>query len=267
MRQACVLTIPVQRVLRNEVWLREISAESEQQLSTSKRFRSENARAAQGSQQYEWQRGIVRFSTHAGNAFSGSELTETCRIITRPTSLPGFKVLDGRRPPTIRIQPSVELFAKTFETMTGGLLKGLDWDHVFVAGGIVLGALLCTEGKDTTNTPEQWKNSDVDLYICGLGPVEANEKIEHIFSVFKSNLPQDAPVLVVRNSKTITFFSKYPLRRIQIVLKLVESPKDVLLNFDLDICAIGWDGEEVWMLPRAARALQSKWNSIAPTSF
>lgn len=51
--------------------------------------------------------------------------------------------------------------------------------------------------------------------------------------------------------------SKYPARRIQIVLKLVSNPKEVLLNFDLDPCSLGFDGEELWLLPRAARALQS----------
>ncbi|KAK7065057.1 hypothetical protein R3P38DRAFT_3420468 [Favolaschia claudopus] len=42
-----------------------------------------------------------------------------------------------------------------------------------------------------------------------------------------------------------------------VVLKLVRSPRAVLLNFDLDICAMGWDGSDVWMLPRAARALET----------
>jgi hypothetical protein len=65
--------------------------------------------------------------------------------------------------------------------------------------------------------------------------------------------------LAVRNSKTITFYADYPMRRIQIVLKLAKTPRDVLLNFDLDICAMGWDGSNVWMLPRAARAIESTW--------
>lgn len=52
--------------------------------------------------------------------------------------------------------------------------------------------------------------------------------------------------------------SKYPARRIQIVLKLISNPKEVLLNFDLDPCSLGFDGEELWLLPRAARALQSQ---------
>lgn len=54
--------------------------------------------------------------------------------------------------------------------------------------------------------------------------------------------------------------AKYPIKRIQIVLKLVKNPKEVLLNFDLDPCSLGFDGSELWLLPRAARALESELN-------
>lgn len=107
-------------------------------------------------------------------------------------------------------------------------------------------------------TKEQWVSSDIDIYVYGLDPRTATDKMRHIYDVYRRNIPVDDPVLVVRNSKTITFYSKYPTRRLQIVLKLVKTPKDVLLNFDLDICAMGWDGSDLWMLPRAARALESK---------
>lgn len=62
-------------------------------------------------------------------------------------------------------------------------------------------------------------------------------------------------VLIIYSS---SFMSDYPTKRIQIVLKLVKHPREILLNFDLDPCAMGYDGSEVYMLPRAARALQSK---------
>lgn len=38
---------------------------------------------------------------------------------------------------------------------------------------------------------------------------------------------------------------------------MVASAAEVLLNFDLDPCAICWNGKEVLMLPRAARALET----------
>ncbi|KAJ7098262.1 hypothetical protein C8R44DRAFT_357130 [Mycena epipterygia] len=139
--------------------------------------------------------------------------------------------------------------------MSDGLLKNLNWSNLFVAGGIVLGSLLSVDTPDP-----RWKSSDIDIYVYGLTPDEANEKIKHLFETFRTNLPAGTPTLVVRNCTTITFYARYPLRRIQIVLKLGESPKSVLLNFDLDVCAMGWDGTTLWMLPRAARALETGCN-------
>ncbi|KAF9506763.1 hypothetical protein BS47DRAFT_380967 [Hydnum rufescens UP504] len=180
-------------------------------------------------------------------------------LVKMRTALSGRAILNEMRPDAIQVQPSVDAFRRVFHSLTGGLLKGMDWSNVFVAGGMVLSALSCI---DPVAQAGSYTSSDIDIYIFGLGPVEANAKISHIFDVWKSNLPAAAKdkTLVVRNSRTITFFSNYPIKRVQIILKLVNSPKEVLLNFDLDICAMGWDGKEVWLLPRAARALETGYN-------
>ncbi|KDQ18724.1 hypothetical protein BOTBODRAFT_29097 [Botryobasidium botryosum FD-172 SS1] len=207
----------------------------------------------------DWTRGMVALSKHADFVFPSATLSATSRTITR-TPLFGFTILDKKHPPAIKIQPSVELFSQKFDELTGNLLKGLSWENIFVAGGIVTGSLFCVSDSEADSTPEMWLKSDIDVYIYGLDSLGANLKIKHIFEIFKANLTTDSPPIIVRNSKTITFFTHYPTRRVQIVLKLVDNPKDVLLNFDLDVCSMGWDGEEVWMLPRAARALETGYN-------
>lgn len=104
-------------------------------------------------------------------------------------------------------------------------------------------------------------SSDIDVYIYGLGPVEANAKVQHIFDVWKGNLVlpkwHQEDILAVRNSGTVTF-ARYPIKKLQIVLKLVKDPKDVLLNFDFDVCAMGFDGQRLVMLPRACRPPKSE---------
>ncbi|KAJ3740389.1 hypothetical protein DFH05DRAFT_1508590 [Lentinula detonsa] len=186
-------------------------------------------------------------------------------------ALPGYTILAEKRSPTIFVQPTASDFKGRFDCMSGGLLAGLDWSNIFVAGGLVLGALLTPDIPPTAsvptserlylNQPLEWISSDIDLYIYGLDVEAANEKIKHIAEVYQSNLGSvDAPFLVVRNSQTITLYSEWPKRRVQIVLKLVKSPRDVLLNFDLDSCALGWDGKEVRMLPRFVRALETGTN-------
>ncbi|KAJ6491275.1 hypothetical protein C8R47DRAFT_1122152 [Mycena vitilis] len=201
----------------------------------------------------QWRHGLVSLDD-AEHVFLDYILTKSERTITRPGPLPGFELLCEARAAKISIQPSTAMFKRNFYRMSDGLLQNLDWSNVLVAGGIILGTLLSSDSSSTHL--QDWRSSDIDMYIHGLSPEDANKKIQHVFDAFSSNLPPGTRTFVVRNMKTITFHAKYPLRRIQIVLKLVESPLEVLLNFDLDICAMGWDGSNVWMLPRAARALE-----------
>ncbi|KAJ7034702.1 hypothetical protein C8F04DRAFT_1100699 [Mycena alexandri] len=208
----------------------------------------------------KWQDGLVTLS-QADSVFPNSLASPAGRTIQRPDSLPGHEIICAAREPHITIQPSVKAFKNTFARISDGLLKNLNWNNILVAGGIVLGTLLSVDLPDgQPHTDPRWKSSDIDIYIYGLSADEANQKVEHIFKTFCANLPPGTPRLVVRNCTTITLYARYPLRRIQIVLKLVKSPKTVLLNFDLDICAMGWDGHTIWMLPRAARALETGCN-------
>ena len=62
---------------------------------------------------------------------------------------------------------------------------------------------------------------------------------------------------MVRNTKTVTFLISYPTRRLQVILKLSASPTDILLSFDLNQCAIGFNRTSIVMLPRCARALET----------
>lgn len=215
-----------------------------------------NERALRDDQREDWKHGLVDWGTHAAAVLPESSVSSNTRVWTR-TTMSGYTLLDELRAPAVAALSSIQAYNETFNKITDGLLIGLDWSNVFIAGGVVLSTLLCVK----EDSIDSYINSDIDLYIYGLGPREANEKIKHIFDVWKHNLPAHAKdsTMVVRNSRTITFFSQHPIKRLQIVLKLVKHPKEVLLNFDLDVCSMGYDGGSLWLLPRAARALESKW--------
>ncbi|KAF9458011.1 hypothetical protein BDZ94DRAFT_1292213 [Collybia nuda] len=241
-------------ILRNEVFLRSLSRSATLYPT--------------------WKYGLVPIK-HFSTTFSMAEEVkqggkDIASKICRPTpgSLPGYTFLHQKRADAVYIQPTLASFNTTWESMTDNCLKGLDWSHIFVAGGLVLGALLCPpipedhEDYPKSNHPEQWISSDIDLYIYGLTPDEANTKIAHIADIYRSNLPEKlrSSMLIVRGSQTIILYSEWPRRRVQVVLKLIGSPREVLLNFDLDICAVGYDGTEVWLVPRCARALETGFN-------
>ncbi|KZV86229.1 hypothetical protein EXIGLDRAFT_653432 [Exidia glandulosa HHB12029] len=239
-------------ILRNETYLR--------LLSRASRFANEGK---------PWTFGLLRLEdlrvAIPGSEDFTPERADKSVAITIPRaqveSVPGFRVLEAKRADAVFVQPSIETFRERWASMTEDCLDGLDWTNVCVAGGLVLGALL-TPDAPMANKPKEWVSSDIDLYVYGLeSDVDAaNRKIKHIAETYKSNLPPGAPFLAVRNSQTITLYSRYPLRRVQIVLKLVSSPREVLLNFDLDVVAAAFDGEQVWMLPRFVRAIETGTN-------
>lgn len=167
----------------------------------------------------------------------------------------GLELLDVRRKRDLTIHSSSASFCKVFERITHGALRGIDWSNVLIAGGMALTTLLHTDpSKDNDKAV---RDLDIDLYIYGLGPEDANRKVEHIHDTWVRNLPATAQRLVVKNAKTITLIPNYPHRRIQIILELRPSFTDVLLNFDLDARAVGFDGSRVLMLPRCARAIET----------
>jgi hypothetical protein len=69
----------------------------------------------------------------------------------------------------------------------------------------------------------------------------------------------------VRSKNVITLVSQYPYRYIQIILRLYHSPAEVLMGFDVDCCSVGYDGQNVWVLPRAQNALVRQQNTVDMT--
>ena len=168
----------------------------------------------------------------------------------------GLEILEEKREEDVTIQASSASFGKVFDRITGGALRGLDWSNVLVRGGMALMTLLHTDpSKDDDKAV---RDPDIDMCIYGLGPQDANRKLEEIHDIWVRNLPATAQDrVVVKNACTINLLASYPHRRIQILLRLPPSPTDVLLKSDLDVCAIGFDGTRVLMLPRCARAIET----------
>ena len=125
-----------------------------------------------------------------------------------------------------------------------------------------------------------WYNSDVDLFLIGLTEQQAEEKIYEIFTLFKNNLCTVAlenypnigyddvdDILVVRTEHTVTFHFKYPLRPVQIILRIYKSLSEVLMGFDCDCVTFGFDGSQLFCLPRGRRAINTRCNLVDPGKF
>jgi hypothetical protein len=188
----------------------------------------------------------------------------------------GKTILDLKKTKEIRLQPSIDSFVSTFEVLTDGLLKGLNW-----------GAEWRWPHCLAPIMPTMFRNTKAPTLTFSFVDSDLSRRVEQIYDTWLSNLPPNSYPHVLRNSRTITygpshstpapmecsiecyirFLADYPIKRVQIILKLVESPKEVLLKFDLDPCSMGFDGKELWLLPRAALALQSESLSLHIYSF
>lgn len=172
----------------------------------------------------------------------------------------GLEFLDQCRGRVLQIQPNDDAYITTFETLTKGALRRLDWSNALVAGGMALTTLThvnASKNKQLSNNI--W---NIDVYLYGLSPEQANRKVEKMYDVWKSNCPGNVQKLVVKNPKTIVFTAGHQHISIRVILQLLPSPTDILLKFDLDPCAVAFNGSQVFMLPRCARALETGYSAF-----
>lgn len=149
---------------------------------------------------------LLSYTQDASTIFPNSSLDGSSRSFNRKP-LTNVAILEDRRQTSVKIQPSTFAFRTTFTRLTGHLLMGLDWTHIFVAGGIVLTTLGLTDYEADAAIHVQ---SDIDLYIYGIEPAEAIKILGHIETVYKSNLPPGAPFNILKNSRTVTYVPTRP---------------------------------------------------------
>ncbi|VUC26031.1 unnamed protein product [Clonostachys rosea] len=164
--------------------------------------------------------------------------------------------------------PSLEDFRNNFSVFSEAALSGLDWSNVVAAGSSVVNCLLpvpeaFSESKRTLR--EYYHDvfcpaSDVDLFLYGLTHDEAIEKIAKIEKAVKDALLCD--VTVVRTKYAITIASQYPVRHVQIVLRMYQSVSEILTGFDIDAAGAAYDGKQVYVTPRALASFITQVNHV-----
>lgn len=140
-------------------------------------------------------------------------------------------------------------------------------EHVIIAGGSVLRALMTFNGSRTSR---HWNgDSDIDLFLYGCTAEDANRIAERIFRAISVN---QEPWVIVRCSGVINIHlqeldaeRRYAIdETCQIVLRLYDSPAEVLLGFDVDCCCCLYNGRDVWVSRRCLMALETGTNVLNP---
>ncbi|KAJ3554073.1 hypothetical protein NM688_g3295 [Phlebia brevispora] len=160
-------------------------------------------------------------------------------------------------------------FKANWAIFTEGSLSQLtNWNNVVAGGGAVQACL--------SPVPDNYKvskralrkyfhshafpTSDVDLFLYGMTPEQARAKINEIYEAVRDSVPWD--VTCIRTKHTVSIHSQYPYRAIQIVLRLYQSPAEILAGFDVDAPCCAYDGDRVWASPRAIVAAMRQCNTV-----
>ncbi|RPD55207.1 ankyrin [Lentinus tigrinus ALCF2SS1-7] len=199
------------------------------------------------------------------------------RVVTGETDLVGQYILPldetrRRKEGEPAMVSSLEEFKKNWGLFTEGSLSQLtDWSNVVAAGGAVQACLapLPESAKASKRAMRKYYHnnafptSDVDLFLYGLTPEQAEVKMQTIYEAVRDSVPWD--VTCVRTKHTVSIHSQYPYRSIQIVLRLYSSPAEILAGFDVDAPCCAFDGQRVWANPRAIVAMMRQCNTVDMT--
>ena len=133
-------------------------------------------------------------------------------------------------------------------------------EPVFVAGGAVLRALTAA-GPGSRRGHMFGKTSDVDLFVCTQDAANASRIAEKVFETITEDISV-SKVMRGAGLINIELHSSDDQERcvltVQIVLRLYESPAEVLLGFDVDCCCAAFDPvtRKVLCTQRGLRALR-----------
>ncbi|KAL8636281.1 MAG: hypothetical protein Q9226_009269, partial [Calogaya cf. arnoldii] len=178
---------------------------------------------------------------------------------------------------------SIQDFKKNFNLFSESSLADLDWTNVVAAGSSVVTALLPVPAKYNTskkalrlhpqvtsifssvclNIPSSASSLVVDKLMNvkdGLDEAAALEKIKQIESSIRNAILEE--VTTVRTKNAITIASHYPIRHVQVVLRLYKSVSEILSGFDVDCSCFAYDGTQVYGAPRGIAAFMTQTNTI-----
>eukprot|EP00755_Sulcionema_specki_P006013 Sspe_Gene.34333::Locus_16704_Transcript_1_1_Confidence_1.000_Length_1613::g.34333::m.34333 len=150
-----------------------------------------------------------------------------------------------------------DVFLERFHDFTCNAFRYVTWDNIVVAGGTLTYSLM--EDADET----EYADSDVDVFVFGLGPSEVQQKLRLMRAeIAKGWGVNEHEVLSVRTPMTYTFAGGWPRRTVQVITGEWQNIETVLRSTDVDCTGVGFDGTHVWCTNRARLALKNRWNVI-----
>lgn len=206
------------------------------------------------------------------DGFEGTPVTPKCPLqydTTHPLrkdpsgvflSTLGYEKRKERQSVTVA---TLDQFKKNFNQIHPNILHRiqniLKTENVIIAGGSVLHAL--TADSNIRTGGGLWGiKSDIDLFFYGMSSKqEANELVRRLFRA----LAEDNERWVIMRCQGVINIHD-DSTKIQIVLRLYDTPAEILIGFDVDCCACCFTGDDVKITKRCHSALVSGLNVLNP---
>jgi hypothetical protein len=124
------------------------------------------------------------------------------------------------------IKPNVKTVEHIVMPIPYTVKRILELKNVFIAGSYALSRLLETE------------YNDIDIFLYGLTPREADFKINQIINVINSNRGENNIVTYYKNERCLTIVDFY-YTKFQIIFRLYKSQSEILHGFDIGASQFG----------------------------
>ena len=142
-------------------------------------------------------------------------------------------------------------------------MEGFNWDGILLAGGLVSGLL------EKKYNPDLYINSDLDFFVyrkAGESKSAIISRVKRVYNYFKS-LFGNIVSFYYKNSMVITILTPLFDRPIQIIGTDYTNPLDVIKNFDLTHCQVGFDGHNVICTKKCMKAIKTRVTKITTNSI
>lgn len=149
---------------------------------------------------------------------------------------------------------------RRIQEFTGGLLNFIDWNNVALAGGSVSNMINANCNPDNDLV-------DLDLFIHGLNPDEARNKIYELVGDIRDAMSRymQCRFTAVKNKYVLSLIPnkvEYRVLKVQIMFRIYNSIHEILAGFDVDSCCVAYDGKNVYLTERSLNAFNTGYNVV-----
>ena len=121
-------------------------------------------------------------------------------------------------------------------------------------------------GGEKDNTKHRFAYRAHDKLLNSLPPmINTNDELNRIYNLMDKLelfIQRDRTPECTRTANAITFIDRRSKLEVQVILRLYQTPSEVIHGFDVDSCCFAYDGESIWMTHRAHYAIKSGFNTV-----